>query len=268
MPDGLVKWYFSSNSVNSASWMREDINYTYQLDNFKTPVTYPTTQCSLQFNIPEAMGNPVFFYYRLTSFYQNHRRYVKSFQSDQLKGTAVDNGTISSSTCDPIKLDPTTLKPYYPCGLIANSYFNDTFYSPVLLNVPGGTDQLNRTYIMQNSTGIAWDSDKDLYGQTKYTPDQVIPPPNWQARWPNNYTTDNPPPNLAEDQSFQVWMRTAGQPTFSKLAQRNDTQEMEAGVYLLQINQSRFSDIFCAQLSPANYSLQTFQSPNTVEPNQ
>jgi hypothetical protein len=243
MPDGLVSWSFSSNSVNSASWMRQNITYSYNPGNFITPVLYKTTQCTLTFNIPEDMNPPVFFYYRLTNFYQNHRRYVKSFQSDQLKGTAVDNNTISNSACDPIKTDPTSGKPYYPCGLIANSVFNDTFYNPVLENPSAsstnGGNTTSEVYVMNSTSGISWDSDKALYGQTSYEPDQIIPPPNWQIRYPNNYTTDNPPPNLELDEAFQVWMRTAGLPTFSKLAQRNDTAPMKQGTYQLLVNHSK-----------------------------
>jgi len=202
-----------------------------------------TTQCTLQFSIPEDMNPPVFFYYRLTNFYQNHRRYVKSFQSDQLKGVAVDNNTISNSACDPIKTDPSTGKPYYPCGLIANSVFNDTFYDPVLLNVAlgsGGSQNINETYVMNSTSGISWDSDSALYGITSYKPGDIIPPPNWQVRYPNNYTDANPPPNLELDEAFQVWMRTAGLPTFSKLARRNDSYPMKSGTYLLQVNHSTF----------------------------
>jgi hypothetical protein len=238
MPDGLVKWSFSGSSGNVAKWMKQSLNYSYNPGNFQTPVYFLTTQCTLEFDIPEDMNPPVFFYYRLTNFYQNHRRYVKSFQSDQLKGVAVDNNTISSSACDPIKTDPTTGMPYYPCGLIANSVFNDTFYNPVLLNVGGGSGADNLTYVMNSTSGISWDSDKALYGVTNYKPGDIIPPPNWQNRYPNNYTDANPPPNLVQDEAFQVWMRTAGLPTFSKLAQRNDTYPMKAGTYQLQVNHS------------------------------
>lgn len=238
MPDGLVKWSFSGDGPRTATWMRQSLNYPYNPGNFKTPVHYNTTQCTIKVSIPEDMNPPVFFYYRLTNFYQNHRRYVKSFQSDQLKGTAVDNNTISNSACDPIKTDPWTGKPYYPCGLIANSVFNDTFYNPVLLNVGGGSGADNLTYVMNSTSGISWDSDRDLYGKTNYKPEDVIPPPNWQLRYPNNYSDVNPPPNLALDESFQVWMRTAGLPTFSKLAQRNDSYPMKTGTYQLQVNHS------------------------------
>jgi len=80
--------------------------------------------------------------------------------------------------------------------------------------------------------GIAWSSDKALVQKTQYEPWQVVPPPYWQAKYGKNYTEL---PNLQEDEAFLVWMRTAGLPTFSKLARRNDTMAMAAGTYQLNI---------------------------------
>ncbi|KAF9885436.1 Cell cycle control protein [Aspergillus nanangensis] len=188
-----------------------------------------STTCRLMFKIPEDMGAPVYMYYRLTDFYQNHRRYVKSLDLDQLKGKAVDNKTIDSGTCDPLRLDPSG-KAYYPCGLIANSMFNDTINSPELLSV--ANDVNPEPYIMTNKN-IAWDSDKELIKKTEYTKDQVVPPPNWRERYPDGYA--NGIPDLNQDEEFMVWMRTAALPTFSKLARRNDTAKMPAGMYRLDI---------------------------------
>jgi hypothetical protein len=187
------------------------------------------------------MKAPVLFYYRLTNFYQNHRRYVKSFQADQLKGDAVSNSTIQGGSCAPLEHNETTGLPYYPCGLIANSFFNDTFSSPVLLNVQAGNVQgangtFNETYAMNNNSDIAWGSDKELYGPTKYNYSLISPPPNWAAKWPHGYTEENPPINPAEDEAFQVWMRTAALPTFSKLSQRNDNDNMKPGTYRVTVD--------------------------------
>ncbi|GKZ39526.1 hypothetical protein AbraIFM66950_000488 [Aspergillus brasiliensis] len=169
-----------------------------------------TTICRLIFEIPDTLEPPVLLYYRLTNFYQNHRRYVKSMDTDQLKGKAVDNSTIDGGSCDPLKLDPSTGKAYYPCGLIANSQFNDTIRSPQLLS--GGVTA--ETYNMTNK-GIAWDSDKQLIKKTQYNKWQVVPPPNWHDRYPNGYADGIP--NLHEDEEFMVWMRTAALPAFSGL---------------------------------------------------
>lgn len=235
MPSNLVTAHFKKSNSSSpvkAMWSRKSINQTWA-----PGVVVPTIQCSLQFNIPSDMGPPVLFYYHLTNFFQNHRRYAKSFDADQLKGTARSASDIDGSDCKPL----TTIdgKPIYPCGLAANSLFNDTFSNPILLTVPTDTGKSidNQTYVMNNNSGIAWPSDKDLYGTTKYNWSQVAVPPNWALRFPNNYTDDNHP-DLVNDEAFQVWMRLAGLPIFSKLAQRNDTDPMISGTYRVDINDS------------------------------
>jgi len=224
IPGDKVTMHFNNDPKQNTVWRK--VHHDVEV----TPgVTIPTTTCQIQFEIPDDIGPPVFFYYRLTNFYQNHRRYVKSLDTDQLKGNFIQNSTISGGSCDPLRLDENG-KAYYPCGLIANSLFNDTFYSPVMIG--NGND--NQTYPMTNK-GIAWGSDASLYGKTKYTPDQVSPPPNWAPRYPKGYTEENLP-DLHTMEEFQVWMRTAGLPTFSKLALRNDNQTMKAGNYQVNID--------------------------------
>jgi hypothetical protein len=231
IPSNLVSSHFRSSNAfgQPPKWSRKQIKHNWGKNN---PVD--TTVCHLEFDVSNDIGPPVLFYYRLTNFYQNHRRYVKSQDPDQLLGHAQSNGSISSGPCDPLRIDDETKKAYYPCGLIANSLFNDTFHSPILQNVGNGDAESQQEYTMTNQ-GIAWASDKDLYGETEYKMDQVVPPPNWKQRYPNGYTKDTPFPNLKEWEEFQVWMRTAGLPTFSKLARRNDTTAMPAGRYEIDI---------------------------------
>ena len=91
-------------------------------------------------------------------------------------------------------------------------------------------------YNMTNK-GIAWSSDAALYNPTKYHVENILPPPNWVLRYPHGYTSDNVP-NLKEDEGFQVWMRTAGLPNFSKLAKRNDNETMQCSIYRVDIDDS------------------------------
>jgi hypothetical protein len=234
MPSDLVFTQFKGNSSSvQAMWSHKSLNVSYD------GVPFPTTQCDLQFNIPESMGPPVLFYYHLTNFYQNHRRYVNSFFDKQLLGQAQDGGAVNGSSCNPMTADPQG-KIIYPCGLIANSLFNDTFSSPVQLN-PANTSDSQAVYVMQDNTNIAWSSDTALYGKTQYRNDQIAPPPNWAARYPKGYTDSNPPPDLSTNQSFMVWMRTAGLPSFSKLSRRNDTQAMPAGTYRISVYDCKHS---------------------------
>jgi hypothetical protein len=79
-------------------------------------------RCVIQFDVPADMDNTVFLYYKLTNFFQNHRRYVKSLDSDQLKGKAVSPSDLDGGDCKPV--DTIDGKAIYPCGLIANSLFN------------------------------------------------------------------------------------------------------------------------------------------------
>ena len=216
----------------------------------KTPpygVEQNTNVCSLRFYIPNDIGPPVLLYYRLTNFYQNHRRYVKSLDSDQLLGNALDYTTIQGSACDPLTVNNASKKAYYPCGLIANSLFNDTINSPVAITSSGVVDG-KETYPMTNK-GIAWNSDTELYKKTKYTRDQVDPPPNWRERYPDGYTEKNDIPDISKYEELQVWMRTAGLPTFSKLALRNDDRTMKAGFYQLDIDDCELPFLFFHRIS-------------------
>lgn len=87
-------------------------------------------QCILEFDVPADLPSSVFLYYKLTNFYQNHRRYVKSLNSDQLKGSHVSLSSLEDSDCKPLGARTVngTKKSIYPCGLIANSFFNGQIF--------------------------------------------------------------------------------------------------------------------------------------------
>lgn len=223
--------YITSNFKDNTKslqvqWRREtNQNHTYRGDHVVTNIT----RCVLSFTLPEDMQPPVLFYYRLTNFYQNHRRYVSSYYDKQLKGDSVTTANVKDSSCTPLTVDDDGV-PYYPCGLIANSLFNDTFASPFFIT--------NSTYYNMSDSDIAWSSDNDLYGNLASGTDltTIRPPPNWQKQYPDGkYTSDAPPPDLKDNGHFMVWMRTAGLPDFSKLYMRNDADTMQAGSYSIDI---------------------------------
>lgn len=61
-------------------------------------------------------------YYGLSNFYQNHRRYVKSRDDNQLLGLLTAE---PSNECKPFQNEVSDPKrPIAPCGAIANSMFN------------------------------------------------------------------------------------------------------------------------------------------------
>jgi hypothetical protein len=219
------------------------VSYTFKTDIKPDPVWRKVTRntglkknetiCEIQFTIPD-LNPPIFFFYRLTKFYQNHRRYVKSVDERQLRGEAVSAASLKGSdSCSPLITNKDG-KPYYPCGLIANSLFNDTFSQPKL----AGSTNEGEPYVMKNS-GIAWPSDKERFKKTKYKPEDVVPPPHWEDRFPGGYNKTNMP-DLSDWEELMVWMRTAGLPTFSKLAMRNDTTKMAHGTYQVDITDRMF----------------------------
>lgn len=264
IPDGNVHSAFkSSNTTSRAQWKKtvETVTPQYGVEQ------NDATVCTLQFTLPNDIGPPVYLYYRLSNFYQNHRRYVKSLDLKQLKGQFVSNSSIDGSSCNPLKLGPDG-KAYYPCGLIANSIFNDTINSPRIVSTSGGQEAAN--YTMTNK-GIAWGSDLQLYKKTQYTNDQVVPPPNWILRYPDGYTDENPIPDLSQYEEFAVWMRTAGLPTFSKLALRNDNDVMVAGTYQVAIYDCAWPALESARIltvsSLSSQALRWHQEPFHLDPN-
>ncbi|KAI7897015.1 ligand-effect modulator 3 family [Mucor mucedo] len=173
------------------------------------------------------MKGPVFMYYRLTNFYQNHRQYIKNFDFDQFLGDRVGSATLRTN-CDPLAYSSDG-KVIYPCGLIANSMFNDTASNLTSVDATG-------TYEM-TTKGIAWPTDKQKYGPTKYQISEIVPPPNWALRYPNGqYTEEFPPPDLSTQDRFMVWMHVAALPDFRKIWARNDDQDLPAGRWRVSID--------------------------------
>jgi len=185
-------------------------------------------QCTIRFNVPADLQPPVFLYYKLTNFYQNHRRYVKSYDPSQLRGDYKSASSLNKGDCKP--LAEINGQAIYPCGLIANSIFNDTFTLPTLIG-----DSSNTTYNFTDK-GIAWPGEAKKYtnkpGYSNLS--DIVPPPNWVLRYGPTWNSSNIPA-LKDDEHFQNWMRTAGLPTFTKLYYRNDNETLTKGDYEITI---------------------------------
>ncbi|PWN20725.1 Lem3/Cdc50 [Microstroma glucosiphilum] len=193
--------------------------------------------CHVFFAIPEDLEASVFLYYKLTNFYQNHRRYIKSLDSQQLLGQNRSASDLNDGECKP--LGEQNGLAIYPCGLIANSVFNDTFSDPILLN-SASSSETNVTYVMSEN-GIVWPGEKLKYKPTTMPANLLVPPPYWQgATGPfgvpsGRYSVDNVFDPSANEH-FMVWMRVSGLPTFRKLYKRNDNDTMVSGFYRIDID--------------------------------
>ncbi|KAL5983195.1 hypothetical protein ACLOJK_017279 [Asimina triloba] len=147
--------------------------------------------------VPKHMKSPIFVYYQLDNYYQNHRRYVRSRSNEQLRYRKSENDT---SDCDP---EATTWNgsAIVPCGLIAWSLFNDTYHFT-----------LNNSMALEvNKKSIAWKSDQyDKFGDKVY-------PKNFQSGGLIGGAKLNASQPLSEQEDLMVWMRIAALPTFQKL---------------------------------------------------
>ena len=180
--------------------------------------------CNINFTVEEDMKDNVFVYYRLKNFYQNHRRYMKSKSNKQLKGEYLTEKDIKDD-CDPIKLnkdlyegiqgiedDPNsnstnrTLDPNdvaHPCGLIAKSFFNDSY---TIVKNDGEP-------VIISDKDIAWSIDKKKFKNSDHRYKQWID---------------------VEQERFIVWMRPAALPDFRKTWGKIE-DGLKKGKYILTI---------------------------------
>ncbi|KAH7847650.1 hypothetical protein Vadar_028534 [Vaccinium darrowii] len=151
--------------------------------------------CSRFLKVPKHMKAPIYIYYQLDNYYQNHRRYVKSRSDKQLLHGLKYNST---SSCKPEEYNNGL--PIVPCGLIAWSLFNDTY------SFSRGTAALK-----VNRKDISWKSDRDhKFGKQVY-------PFNFQNGSLIGGGSLDPNVPLSDQEDLIVWMRTAALPSFRKL---------------------------------------------------
>lgn len=192
--------------------------YVQRYDNVDTCQIGKT--CKIKIKLEKDFKKPVMIYYQLNNFYQNHRRYIKSKSNSQLKGNLKKEGEIEDD-CDPVILNKDimeglksvsgkTLNPddvAHPCGLIAKSFFNDTYTL---------YKENNTTPYEVITTDISWKPDRENF--------KNLPQDNWRdIQWLD-----------VEDERFIVWMRPSAFPNFRKLwGKIEDT--LTKGEYTLEI---------------------------------
>lgn len=208
------------------------------------------TTCQIQLQVPFNMGDmqpPVLVHYQIDNFYQNYRTYQVSYDMAQLLGSLTQD-KVSADLCQPLnKLRDTKTGQEIkinPCGLIANSLFNDVFTLESIV----GPDGVEIEGAVMNETGIAWKSDLQWkYRQPEGFNYEVCSSceecscegSEWSCTEPYEedgtcyryyYPEDDTTQYLYEtypmtvspiegvlNEHFVVWMRTAALPNFRKL---------------------------------------------------
>ncbi|KAG6743312.1 hypothetical protein POTOM_054266 [Populus tomentosa] len=206
IPIGLASLYASEHVVEIVERYDKDcippdyrnnsLHYIQTSEINKTcTMTINVSPISL-LDVPKHMKSPVFIYYELDNFYQNHRRYVKSRSDKQLRSKASEGVT---ETCKPEAVTSNG-QPIVPCGLVAWSLFNDTYRFSVKKEV-----------LDVSKKNIAWKSDQEhKFGSDVY-------PKNFQSGSLIGGGKLNPSIPLSEQVDLIVWMRTAALPNFRKL---------------------------------------------------
>eukprot|EP00428_Durinskia_dybowskii_P060903 CAMPEP_0170369506 /NCGR_PEP_ID=MMETSP0117_2-20130122/8018_1 /TAXON_ID=400756 /ORGANISM="Durinskia baltica, Strain CSIRO CS-38" /LENGTH=361 /DNA_ID=CAMNT_0010624227 /DNA_START=67 /DNA_END=1149 /DNA_ORIENTATION=- len=194
-------------------------------------------QCQITFVFDEDADGPIYVYYELENFYQNHRRYVSSRDQYQLQGDSVSKSDLET-TCESLVTNGSLL--LNPCGLIANSYFSDVITLDTVNSSP--------STVTLDESGIAWKSDDEKFKQPsgfkyvevadftsscadnglngnckQYTASDGT---KYLYYYPNDdtvqYLYESYPDQISPidgvtDEHFKVWMRPAALPQFRKL---------------------------------------------------
>ncbi|KAL3376089.1 hypothetical protein AABB24_002839 [Solanum stoloniferum] len=175
--------------------------------------------CIRTLTVPKKMKHPIYVYYQLNNFYQNHRRYVKSRNDEQLRDPNFKGDL--KKTCAPEDMNGN--EPVIPCGLIAWSLFNDTYgFSIKDKGLP-----INRK-------NISWPSDrKHKFGSKVF-------PKNFQKGSLIGGGALNESIPMSEQEDLQVWLRTAALPVFRKLYGKIE-HDLEANENITVVIQNNYN---------------------------
>lgn len=181
--------------------------------------------CTINFQLSQSIISPIYIYYSINGFYQNHKAYTKSISYSQLYDGVMYNTSMISPDCDPIvynkdlpyttavdgsALDPNG--PAFPCGYVASTIFNDTF---TIINV-----DTNSTVLIDNTKISPW-SNSPKYKNA-----------NLSLQWID-----------VEDERFANWMQLSLFSNFQKVWGVINVN-MVAGNYMIVIQNNWNSGIF------------------------
>lgn len=229
IPIGVVCLVFGLQAVEASArydavCISASNNTARELHLWKNADNESALSCYVDIKVKKDMKAPIYVYYELTGFYQNHRRYVKSRSdmqlADEQKGQNLKN-------CEPQKVFGNTTDLINPCGLVAWSFFNDTYELNVTragLSVP----------LPVSDNGIAFASDRK-YRFGSYNPANFNPELN-SLRGGFNLTASSGGATPKENERFMVWMRLSALPHFRKLWGKIGTDLKEGEVVRVRVH--------------------------------
>jgi hypothetical protein len=114
--------------------------------------------CQISFTLTEDTKGSLNLYYGIENYYQNNIKYSTSVSWAQMMGGFPTQAELEAS-CDPIVTNGT--RTYNPCGLIAYSFFTDTFSIDASSTVQG----VPSTSLSLSFSDITGSIDKSLFKQ-------------------------------------------------------------------------------------------------------
>lgn len=160
--------------------------------------------CVVRIRVDRRIQAPSYLYYGLVDFYQNARNYITSRSFDQLRG---EENPGDLNECEPKEFKGDGKTTLVPCGLTADSFFNDSFQLC--------RDQDCSNQVELDKENIAWEIDREERFQ--------VGPSNEEEA------------EKITNQDFMVWMRLAAYGTFHKLY-RIIREDLEVGDYYVQVD--------------------------------
>ncbi|KAK8809820.1 hypothetical protein WA158_000763 [Blastocystis sp. Blastoise] len=165
--------------------------------------------CRITFDIDQELKSPVYIYYELDHFYQNHRQYMESRSHSQLQGLQKDNNTYERECKQKVR-NEMTQQILWPCGLAANSLFNDVY-------------SLENSTLTWSEKDISLPIDRKLYKNPSFYGDS-----NYQwiyQTYPMSIHKDQESDPLSSatygggvlDEHFVVWMKLSAYSSFRKI---------------------------------------------------
>lgn len=204
-------------AANSASEHVEDYTNCTGTDTINVfDVAADNNTCTRVINLTTEFKGDILFQYGLDNFYQNSRKYLKSRNDIQLYGSLNE-----TTDCEPLAMENVSgkLLPIVPCGIIANSMFNDTFelyYLPP--NDP--SDYITVPFSTEN---VIWKGERERKFRNPPTSNNktlcqvfegTVKPPNWRRETCN--VGNDEEGRALENIDFIVWMKPAALPKFRK----------------------------------------------------
>jgi hypothetical protein len=232
--------------------------------------------CFVHLTLPNDVKSPARVFYELDGYYQNHRRFVSSIVRAQFTDEWRPDAGWSMLECYPMKTVTSELcsagmcepraaakqREYFPCGIVANSLFNDIFWlhegvlpnGEKLSRTDMTSKRIARTYAAHNTKNPTWNLPSDTYLPVWLNPNmsRIIPPPTGSmaphitADYTNStaWVHDALDPDFGvgvgvENEFWRVWVEGAAMHPFRKPYGRIE-RDLPAGTTLTFAVQSNF----------------------------